>query len=616
MEPTVLTTDMIIVFSLLGLAIFLFVFDLLRVDLVGWMMMVLLPLSGVIGPEEAIAGLSSNAVVSIIAVMILGAGLNRTGVMNVVASHIVKIAGSSETRIMVIISTTVAVISSFMQNIGAAALFLPATMRIGRQLRIPASKILMPMGFCAITGGCLTLVGSSPLIMLNDLMEGWWSNNQEVVGNIEFTPLGLLSVTPIGIALLVGILVYFVVLGRKLLPVDVCLLDDDCMDKRLQDIYGDEVGQGYELVVPAYFPAQTLGELELRPKYHVTVVGIAKGEERYTKNFAPVRDDAIEPGDILWVIGSDQKVETLTKELGWQLRPEPVLFADDNSIDESGIIEGVVIPHSNLTGHTLQELQFGELYKVNALALVRGDQIIMENINMTKLVQGDTLLLQGKWQRFKLIAEKMDIAFVEEIRGEEFKPERTKCALFFLFMSLALVLGFKVKLSIALLSGALGMIITKVISADRAYEAVDWRTVFLLAGLIPLGTAFENSGAAAYIAHKVLSSFSELTPLLLLFLVSVLTAFFSLVASNVGAAVLMVPLAMNMAARLGTDPILAALVVAVSASNTFILPTHQVNALIMRPGGYRPKDYMKAGVGASVIYTIILLVMLKLFYGV
>ncbi len=616
MEPTALTTDMIIVFSLLGLAIFLFVSDLLRVDLVGLLMMVLLPLTGVIGPEEAIAGLSSNAVVSIIAVMILGAGLNKTGVMNMVASQIIKVAGSSEVRIMVIISSTVAIISSFMQNIGAAALFLPATMRIGRQLNIPASKILMPMGFCAITGGCLTLVGSSPLIMLNDLMEGWWGNNQEAVGNIDFSPLGLLSVTPIGLALLLGILAYFAIFGRKLLPDDVCLIDEDCMDKRLQEIYGDQVGQGYELVVPAYFPAQTLGELELRPKYHVTVVGIAKGEERYTKNFAPVRDDAIEPGDILWVIGSDQKVEILTEELGWQLRPEPELFGDDNSIDESGIIEGVVIPHSNLAGHTMEELQFRELYKVNPLAIVRGDEIIMDNINVTKLIQGDTLLLQGKWNRFRLIAEKMDIAFVEEIRGEEFKPERTKCALFFLFMSLALVLGFKVKLSIALLSGALGMIITRIITADRAYEAVDWRTVFLLAGLIPLGTAFENTGAAAFIAHKVLGSFSQMTPLLLLFLVSVLTAFFSLVASNVGATVLMVPLAMNMAAQMGTDPILAALVVAVSASNTFILPTHQVNALIMRPGGYRPKDYMKAGFGASILYTIILLAMLKLFYGV
>ena len=188
--------------------------------------------------------------------MILGAGLNKTGVMNVVASQIVKIAGSSEARIMVIISSTVAVISSFMQNIGAAALFLPATMRIGRQLNIPASKILMPMGFCAITGGCLTLVGSSPLIMLNDLMESWWVNNQAAVDGAGFTPLGLLSVTPLGIALLIGILAYFAIFGRKLLPADVCMIDEDCMDKRLEDIYGDEVGKGYELVVPSYFPAQ------------------------------------------------------------------------------------------------------------------------------------------------------------------------------------------------------------------------------------------------------------------------------------------------------------------------------------------------------------------------
>jgi di/tricarboxylate transporter len=616
MESAVLTTDMIIVFCLLGFAIFLFVFDLLRVDLVGLLMMVMLPLTGVIAPEEAIAGLSSNAVVSIIAVMILGAGLNKTGVMNAVASQIIKVAGNSETRIMVIISTTVAFISSFMQNIGAAALFLPATMRISRQLNIPAGRILMPMGFCAITGGCLTLVGSSPLIMLNDLMEGWWMYNREAAGNTPFRPLGLLSVTPIGIALLIGVLGYFVVIGRKLLPADTCKIDEDSAERRLQEIYGAEVGHGYELVVPAYFPSQTLGELELRPKYHVTVVGIAKGEERYTKNFAPVKEDAIEAGDILWVIGSDAKLDVLTRELGWQLREEPELFADDNSIDESGIVEGVVIPHSNLAGHTMEEMKFRELYKVNPLAIVRGDEIMLDNINVTKLIQGDTLLLQGKWQRFKLIAEKMDIAFIEEIRGEDLKPERTKCALFFLFMSLALVMGFEVKLSIALLTGALGMVITRIISADQAYDAVDWRTVFLLAGLIPLGTAFESTGAAAYIAHKVLGAFSSMTPMLLLLLISVLTAFFSLVASNVGAAVLMVPLAMNMASELHLDPVLAALVVAVSASNTFILPTHQVNALIMRPGGYRPKDYMKAGCGVAVLYTLILLGMLKLFYGI
>ncbi|THB70949.1 MAG: SLC13 family permease [Desulfobulbaceae bacterium] len=615
MSTTIVTVDMMIVFALLGGAIILFVFDLLRVDLVGLLMMVLLPLTGVVSPQEALAGLSSNAVVSIIAVMILGAGLNKTGVMNIVAAQIIRIAGKSEKRITVLVSTTVAVISSFMQNIGAAALFLPATMRISRQLHISASRILMPMGFCAITGGCLTLVGSSPLIMLNDLMEGWWLNNADIVGSAPFEPLNLLAVTPIGLVLLAGVLIYFSLFARKLLPNDLCRLDDESMDRRLQEIYGSEIGQGYELVIPeGIFPA-SLEELEIRPKYHVTVIGISKGRGK-SKNLAPLKEEMIESGDTLLVIGAEDKVRSMAASLHWVLKEDLELFAGDHSIEESGIIEGVVIPHSNLTGHTMEELQFRSLYKVNPLAIVRGDKIIMEEINATKLLQGDTLLLQGKWQQFRLLSAKMDLAFIEEIRGEDLKPERTRCALFFLFMSLTLALGFQVKLSIALLAGALGIIITRIIPADRAYEAVDWRTVFLLSGLIPLGTAFENTGAAAFIAQSVLSALGPLTPIILLFVISLLTSFFSLVASNVGAAVLMVPLSMNLAAQVGADPIIAGMVVAVSASNTFILPTHQVNALIMRPGGYRAWDYMRVGSGVTVLYTVLLIGVLVLFYGV
>ena len=613
MVQAILTTDMIIVFSLLTLAIVLFIFDLLRVDLVGLLMMVLLPLTGVVSPEEAVAGLSSNAVVSIIAVMILGAGLNKTGVMNLVATQIIKIAGRGERRIMTVISMTVAVISSFMQNIGAAALFLPATMRISRQLNISASRILMPMGFCAITGGCLTLVGSSPLIMLNDLMAGWWQNNGSAVNNEPFVPLGLLSITPIGIALLAGILIYFSIFGKKVLPAEVCLLDEECTDQRLQEIYGDIVGHGYELEVPVYYPPQTLGELELRPKYQITVVGIAKGEG-YAKNLAPTQHSLVEPGDVLWIISSEDKIERVASDNGWNIKPEYEIFAEENSPLESGTVEGVIIPHSNLSGHSMSELQFRDLFQVNPLAIVRGDEIILENINITQLRQGDTILMQGRWQQFELLRKNIDIAFLEEIQGEELSPERTRCALFFLLLSLVMALSFHVKLSIALLTGALGMIITGIIKADRAYEAIDWRTVFLLSGLIPLGTAFEKTGAAAYIAETVLSTLGTPAPLVLMLVISVLTAFFSLVASNVGAAVLMIPLAMNMAVAAGTNPVIAAMVVGISASNTFILPTHQVNALIMRPGGYRTKDYMKAGFGATIIYTGILITCISLFY--
>ncbi len=616
METAVITTDMMIVFGLLGLAIFLFVTDLLRVDLVGLLMMVLLPLTGVLSAEQAIAGLSSNAVVSIIAVMIIGAGLNKTGVMNSVASQIIKIVGRSETRIMVIISLTVAIISSFMQNIGAAALFMPATMRISRQLNFSASRILMPMGFCAIIGGCLTLVGSSPLIMLNDLMQGWWRNNPEAVSNQPFTPFGLLTVTPVGLALLAAAIIYFSLFGKKILPAAVCNIDDEsCMDRRLQEIYGADVGHSYELTVPAYYPHQTLGELEIRPRYHITVVGIAKNEG-YQKEFAPTKDSVIEAGDSLWVMSSESNIQRLVDEQGWIVKPEHEVFAEENFPDESGVVEGVVIPHSNLSQHTMEELQFRSLYHINPLAIVRGDNIIMDKINVTKLQQGDTILMQGRWKQFRLLTDQLDIALIDEIRGEELKPERTRCAIFFTVMALTLALGFEVKLSIALLTGALGMILTRIIPADRAYEAVDWRTVFLLSGLIPLGTAFEITGTAGYIAQKILAAVGDPSPLVLMLAISLLTSFFSLVASNVGATVLMIPLAMDMAFDIGTDPLVAALVVAVSASNTFILPTHQVNALIMRPGGYKTKDYMRAGLGMTVLYTGVLMLCLKFLFAI
>ncbi len=613
MEPVVLTNDIWIVFGLLGLAIALFVFDLLRVDLVGLLMMVLLALTGVLTPEEAVAGLSSNAVVSIIAVMIIGAGLNKTGVMNVVAAKIVKIAGNKEKRIMLVVSTTVAVISSFMQNIGAAALFMPATKRISRQLNIPAGHLLMPMGFSAITGGCLTLIGSSPLIMLNDLMAGWWQNNTESVAGTPFEPLGILSVTPVGLALVFSVLLYFVVFGRKLLPANSCDLSEQNMDKRLRDIYGDVVGQGYELVIPPDFSTKTLAQLEIRPRYHATVVGIAK-RRGLVKDLAPLADSEIEAGDVLWVIGLKENIDCLAEALCCQIIPGYRVFAEENSPDDSGVVEGVVIPHSNLSGHSMEELGFRRLYRVNPLAIVRHDEIILENINRTQLDQGDTLLLQGSWQQFELLQQKMDIAFIEDIQGQHLKPERARCALIFLLLPM-LLMAVGVKLSIALLAGALGMILTRVIRADRAYEAVDWRTVFLLSGLIPLGTAFEKTGAAAYIAHYVLATIGEPSFPVLLFVISVLTAFFSLVASNVGAVVLMVPLAMNMAASLAMNPMTAAIVVAVSASNTFVLPTHQVNALIMQPGGYRTRDYMRVGAGVTVLYTVVAISCVVLFFG-
>ena len=604
MSSPVLTTEIIIVFSLLGLAVLLFVFDLLRVDLVGILMMIALPLTGVLTGEEAIMGLSSNAVVSIIAVMIIGAGLNRTGIMNILAKKIITIAGKGETRIMVVISSTVSFISSFMQNIGAAALFLPATVRISQQLRIPVSRILMPMGFCAIIGGCLTLIGSSPLIMLNDLMESWWEYNTGGLDGRPFEPFGLFAVTPVGIALLAGGLIYFALLGRFLLPKAGSGGEDDVASAAIRETYKDKIDKGFELEVPQNFPVMTLEQLQIRPKYLSTVVGIMKADGG-SKNLAPAKDSEIGPGDIIALVSKKDNAERLAMDLGWSISEGLNVFTEDISPANYAVLEGIIPPRSDLSGHTMAELDFRELYQVNALAIYRENEVLLEGIGNIKLQVGDALLLAGPWEKFHLLKKNSNLIFAEELKGEQTVPEKAGTALFFLALALVLALGFKVKLSIALLTGAFGMILSRVIHIDDAYRSVDWMTIFLLAGLIPLGTAFEKTGAANYIALNLLAGLGDLTPLVLMVIIAVLTSIFSLVASNVGATVLMVPLAMNMGLQIGADPRMMALTVAVAASNTFILPTHQVNALIMRPGGYKTKDYMKAGFGMSFLYLII-----------
>lgn len=608
MAPVTLTPEILTVLAVLSLTILLFVFEWVRVDVVGLLMMVSLPLLGLVEASEAISGLSSNAVVSIIAVIIMGAGLDRTGVMHGISRRIVKMAGRSELRIMSLIAGTVAVISSFMQNIGAAALFLPTTQRICRQLGLPISRILIPMGYAAVIGGCLTLVGSSPLILLNDLMGSWWTENTEALGNREFVPYGFFSVSPIGIALVIAVLVYFIVFGKWLLPArgaDACA---HFMDDALECTYGPAVGTIHELVVPSSFTPRTLETLKIRPTYHATVVCICKMGRR-KRVVAPSRTDIIEPGNYVGVVCTPEKAKELARDLNWRLFSELDTFSEELTPDNAGAVEAVITPRSELAGTTLSAAKFRKRYLISPLAIYRRNRVMLENISETKLQPGDALLLFGQWEKLALLKEKPDFAFTQHIKGETTRPDRAVYAVGWLAVALSLALIFNVTLSIALLTGAVGMILTRVLSIDEAYGAVDWMTVFLLAGLIPLGIAFQKTGAAHYLAVSIIGVMGEmLTPLTLLLILCVVTSFFTLVASNVGATVLLVPLAMNMAVEVGmADVRMAALAVGVCASNTFILPTHQVNALIMRPGGYRIIDYVRAGTGMTLLFIAVVM---------
>lgn len=603
-----MTPDMVLTMIVLLFAVVLFVFEWVRVDVVGIIMMVLLPLIGLVTAKEAFSGLSSNAVCSIIAVIIIGAGLDKTGVMNHVARPIIRLGGRSERRVMALVAATVGTISSMMQNIGAAALFLPAVQRISKRMGIPVSRILMPMGFCAIIGGTITLVGASPTILLNDLM---------TLGGEKLEPFGLFTQTPIGLCLLACAILYFVALGKFVLPAGSGN-DDKGVTASLMELY-----HGLDNILELHIPeskteGRTLKELQIREKYLVTVVALHNSAKK-DKHFVPRSTDRIMPGDNVAVVGREKNIRKLAEEMGWQVKPALDEFAEGLSRTNAGMAETIVTPRSELIGKTMAEVKFKTLYGVNPVGLFKGSRLYYGGLTRIPLQMGDTLLLQGPWERFHILKERPQpraLSFATPLEGEILRPQKAKLAIFWLAVALAQIIFFKIQLAVALMSGALGMIITGVLSIDEAYRSVDWMTVFLLAGLIPLGIAFEKTGTAGFIAHGVLALIGKPSPLMLLAVIGVMTSFFTLVISNVGATVLLVPLCMNMAIMAGGDPRMAALVVGLSASNTFLLPTHQVNALVMRPGGYRTMDYAKAGGIMTILFLAVELAAISLLFGI
>lgn len=590
-----------LVLAMIGIAVFLFVVEWIRVDMVAIMMTVTLPILGLVTPKEAFSGFSSNAVISIIAVIIIGAGLDKTGLINKVVGPVVKLAGNSASRVVIAMGTTIAMISSFMQNIGAAALFLPAIKRVSKNMKLPLPQMLMPIGFCAILGGTITLVGSSPLILLNDLL---------IPFGLE--PFGLFDVTPIGLALTFGGIGTFILFGRFILPRgDGHSQDEGAAASELPEM----VGEVFELQTGEDFAEyrDPVTILELRDRYQVNVVALAGRDGVKVLVHTPGYE--IRSGNHLAVYGLKESVARMAEDLGMTMKSGLDIFKDDLSSSMSGNMEAVVGPRSELIGKTLKQVHFWEQYQVNPLALYRSDQVFVSGISDMELRSGDTLLLQGPWERFQILQEKRDLIFTAPV-GEVLKPHKALAAGCWLAVSLVMIIVFKLQLSVCLMTGAFGMILTRVLSIDEAYSSVDWRTVFLLAGLIPLGIATEKSGTAAWIAHSVLGVIGDVSPIGLMIAIAVLSTFFTLVISNVGATVLMVPLVVNMALAAGADPRMAALVVGLATSNSFILPTHQVNALYMGPGKYRSVDFMKAGGLMTLVFIVVLIGMLWLFYGV
>ncbi len=629
MASVVPTLQMAWVMGLLVLTIYLFAFEVLDVDVTAISIMVLLGLStlfapfmglneGLVSTDKLFNGFSSNAVMSIIAVMIIGAGLDKTGIMSKVAAFILNVGGTSEQRIIPIVSSTVGIISSFMQNVGAAALFIPVVSRISARSGLPMSRLLMPMGFCAILGGTVTMVGSSPLILLNDLI---LTSNQALPEAQQMNTWGLFSVTPVGLALVLTGIIYFVVAGRFVLPKTSEKMDASSATNTMdyfQNIYGIDYGM-FELVVPTNSPlvGHVLNDIE--QKEHIRIIAAVKGNTKDV-TIGPngvARDYTIEANTVLGILGSEQYIMDFAKDYTLEVKDHLENFSETLSSSRSGVAEIVIPPSSQLIEKSARDIWLRKTYGLAMVALHREGETLSsgEGIRDLPFQAGDTLVVHTLWNNLDRIAkDKNFVVVTTEYPHEENRPNKVGWAGLFFAIALSMVLFTDLKLSVALLTGAIGMVLSGVLKIDEAYEAVSWKTVFLLASLIPLGLAVETSGTAKWIAEQTLIVMDGMPVLVIQTAVAMLATFFTLVMSNVGATVLLVPLAVNIAVGIGADPAVFALTVAIATSNSFLIPTHQVNALIMGPGGYKVPDFMKAGGVMTILFLIVMMGVMSIIF--
>ena len=627
MELIALNTEMSVVLVVLAVTVMLFVTEVFRIDLTAIITMVALGLlsqipglSNLADTSRLFDGFASNAVISIIAVMIIGAGLDKTGLMSIIAGYILKIGGNTEKKIIPIIAGSVGVISSFMQNVGAAALFLPVVSRISVRTELPMSRLLMPMGFCAILGGTITMVGSSPLILLNDLIG---VANSGLPNQQQMQPFGLFDVTPIGFCLVITGILYFVIFGSWVLPNKASNdsgVSAQSMRNFVKSTYGLKADI-FEVSVPAGSILIGHSLANIMDAHHMYIIGT---DYRGKRTVAPMASTKIEAPCRLAILGLKRIVQEFTDDYGLEILPSLQNFSDDFATTQAGVAEIVVPPGSSVIGKTPGEVRYRAAHGLSLLAIHRGEETLSHvetpehaatQLTDVPLLAGDTLVVHTKWVSLTRLSENRDYVIVTSgyPRGEV-RPQKVGWALVFFGIAIGMILFSDVRLSLCLLTGACGMIVTRVLSVDEAYAAIGWNTVFLLASLIPLGIAVQATGTASWIAQQVLILLDGWPIWSLQVCVAILATIFTLVMSNVGATVLLVPLAISIAVAAGGNPAVFALTVAISTSNSFFIPTHQVNALIMGPGGYRVIDFMRCGSIMTVLFLVVSMVMMNIVF--
>jgi len=599
-----MNTDLVMVLGLLGAAIVMFVIDKPRMDAVGLIMIVAMPLTGVVTIAETTAGFADSSIIVLAALFVVGASLSRTGVTRSISDWIIATVGGSETCVVVLIMVSTALLGILMGSTGVVALFVPIAQRIARNAGIPPGRIMMTLAYAALTSGMLALVATPVNLVINTglVREG-------------LTPFGFFGITPFGVPML-ALAIGYMLLVRRFLPDRRSEEDVASGGRPSLRCWIEQYGlaeREYRVRVTGRSPlvCRRVGELDLRER-GANLLAIERTRRFSTELLRPTAQTEIEAGDILLrdSLQEEADARSLAQRYGLDvlpLNPGGAYFTD--RAQEIGMVELMLPPESTLVGTTIRAAEVRTGYGLTVIGLRRGAKIYGREFPDETLRTGDTLLVIGFWSDIGRFAAASTDAIVLN-RPEEFEevlpaPGKAPFAIGTAALMVALMISGVVPTVHAALLGALLMGLFGCIDLASAYRAINWQSVVLIAGMLPFSTALQRTGAVDLAAEAMLGAVGEASPRVVLAALFVITAALSLFISNTATAVLVLPLGLQLANGVGASPYPFAMIVALAASSAFMTPVSSpVNMLVVAPGNYRFGDFVKLGVPFTMVTLI------------
>ncbi|MCY1350132.1 transporter, divalent anion:Na+ symporter (DASS) family [compost metagenome] len=604
--------DLLMVLGLLMAAITLFVLNKPRMDVVALLVIVALPLTGVLDIQHTLAGFSDPSVVLIAALFVIGDGLVRTGIAYRLGDWLVARAGSSETRLLVLLMLAAAGLGSVMSSTGVVAIFIPVALGVAARLKIAPARLMMPLAFAGLISGMLTLVATAPNLVVHSELR-----------RAGLEGFGFFSLTPVGLAVLALGIAYMLLTRHWLTPRggDEAAAVPRLTLADLATAYAlDERERRLQVRADSPLVRQALNELELRTQYGINVIAVERQRRFRTLLLMATGNTLLEPGDVLLVDLASPAIGLLGayQELGLEPLPLPASYYSLHA-HQLGLAEVALPPESKLPGKTIQELGFRTRHKLNVVGLRRQGQALEGVLVDEKLKPSDTLLVAGEWKCIHQLQGQGRDFLVLSLPAEvdEVAPTARKApyALLSLAVMIVLMVSGLVPNVMAALIGCLLMGAFRCIDLDSAYRAIHWPTLILIVGMLPFAQALQQTGGIDLAVKGLVALLGNAGPYAMLASLFIVTALIGLFISNTATAVLMAPVAIATAQQLGMSPYPFAMIVALAASAAFMTPiSSPVNTLVLGPGQYRFGDFVKVGVPFTLLVMIVSVLLVPLVF--